>query len=36
MMIQINNDIGKINYPAMLTYAGVMAGFLVTVYLAVI
>jgi hypothetical protein len=32
----IINDIGRINYGSLLTYAGVMAGFLATVYLMVI
>jgi hypothetical protein len=36
VMIQIHNDIGRINYGSLLTYAGVMAGFLATVYLMVI
>jgi len=35
-MIQIHNDIGRINYGALITYATVMAGFLATVYLMVI
>lgn len=35
-MIQINNDIGRINYESLLTYGAVMVGFLTTVWLLVI
>lgn len=35
-MFEVHNDIGRINYTALLTYWGTMTAFVITVYLNVI
>lgn len=35
-MVQIVNDIGTINVGALITYAGILGGFLTTIWLMVI